>query len=95
MGKFPAFQPVYLAVGSFLPHHDYGRGGRGWRDLAGLRFLLLMNPQNGAMIEKNYGGVRITGTNATVIGDGDGNFIAGQKRNRIVWMDSCTWPPIP
>ena len=33
----------------------------------------------GAMIEKNYGGVRIDGTNATIIGDGDGNFIADRN----------------
>ena len=69
--KWVSFQPFLrrLFGCSFLPHHDYGRGGRGWRDLwQDCLSLLLMNPQNvGAMIEKNYGGVRIDGTNATII----------------------------
>ena len=31
---------------SFLPHHDYGRGGRGWRDLwQDCLALLIMHPQ--------------------------------------------------
>ena len=70
-------------------HHDYGRGGRGWRDLwQGLSFSSADDPQNvGAMIEKNYGGVRIDGTNATIIGDGDGNFIADRNGIARVWMD--------
>lgn len=54
-----------------------------------------MNPQNvGAMIEKNYGGVRIDGTNATIIGDGDGNFIADRNGIARVWMDHALWPLI-
>ena len=33
--KWVCFQPFLrrLFGCSFLPHHDYGRGGRGWRDL--------------------------------------------------------------
>ena len=94
--KWVSFQPFLrrLFGCSFLPHHDYGRGGRGWRDLwQDCLSLLLMNPQNvGAMIEKNYGGVRIDGTNATIIGDGDGNFIA--DRNGIARMSGSYVPII-
>ena len=79
---------------SFLPHHDYGRGGRGWRDLwQDCLSLLLMEPDDvGQMIEKNFGGVRIDGTNATIIGDGDGNFIADRNGIARVWMDHALWP---
>lgn len=96
--KWVSFQPFLrrLFGCSFLPHHDYGRGGRGWRDLwQDCLSLLLMNPQNvGAMIEKNYGGVRIDGTNATIVGDGDGNFIADRNGIARVWMDHALWPLI-
>ena len=83
--KWVCFQPYLrrLYGCSFLPHHDYGRGGRGWRDLwQDCLSLLLMDPHNvGKMIENNYGGVRIDGTNATIIGDGDGNFIADREQH--------------
>lgn len=89
--KWVCFQPFLrrLFGCSFLPHHDYGRGGRGWRDLwQDCLALLLMEPQDvGQMIAKNYGGVRIDGTNATIIGDGDGNFIADRDGIARVWMD--------
>lgn len=94
--KWVSFQPFLrrLFGCSFLPHHDYGRGGRGWRDLwQDCLSLLLMEPQDvGAMIAKNYGGVRIDGTNATIIGDGDGNFIADRNGIARVWMDHALWP---
>src|SRR5699024_4796477 len=94
--KWVSFQPFLrrLFGCSFLPHHDYGRGGRGWRDLwQDCLSLLLMNPQDvGQMIEKNFGGVRIDGTNATIIGEGDGNFIADRNGIARVWMDHALWP---
>ena len=94
--KWVSFQPFMrrLFGCSFLPHHDYGRGGRGWRDLwQDCLSLLLMEPSNvGQMIIKNYGGVRIDGTNATIIGDGDGNFIADRNGIARVWMDHALWP---
>ena len=94
--KWICFQPFLrrLFGCSFLPHHDYGRGGRGWRDLwQDCLSLLLMDPDGvGQMIEKNFGGVRIDGTNATIIGEGDGNFIADRNGIARVWMDHALWP---
>lgn len=94
--KWVCFQPFLrrLFGCSFLPHHDYGRGGRGWRDLwQDCLSLLLMDPHGvGQMIEKNFGGVRIDGTNATIIGNGDGSFIADRNGIARVWMDHALWP---
>ncbi len=94
--KWVSFQPFLrrLFGCSFLPHHDYGRGGRGWRDLwQDCLSLLLMSPQDvGTMIVKNYSGIRIDGTNATIIGDGDGNFLSDRNGISRVWMDHALWP---
>lgn len=94
--KWICFQPFLrrLFGCSFLPHHDYGRGGRGWRDLwQDCLSLLLMDPDGvRQMIAKNFGGVRIDGTNATIIGEGDGNFIADRNGIARVWMDHALWP---
>ena len=96
--RWVSFQPFLRRIYgcSFLPHHDYGRGGRGWRDLwQDCLSLLLMDPRNvGAMIEKNFGGVRVDGTNATIIGAGDGSFIADRNGIVRVWMDHALWPQI-
>lgn len=94
--KWICFQPFLrrLFGCSFLPHHDYGRGGRGWRDLwQDCLSLLLMEPESvRCMITMNYGGVRIDGTNATIIGNGDGNFLADRNGIARVWMDHALWP---
>ena len=94
--RWVSFQPLLrrLYGCSFLPHHDYGRGGRGWRDLwQDCLSLLLMDPSGvGEMIKANFGGVRVDGTNATIIGDGLGNFIADRNGIARVWMDHAVWP---
>ncbi len=94
--KWISFQPFLrrLFGCSFLPHHDYGRGGRGWRDLwQDCLSLLFMEPQGvGQMIAANYGGVRIDGTNATIIGSKNGSFIADRNGISRVWMDHALWP---
>ena len=44
--KWVTLQPILrrLFGNSFLPYHDYGRGGRGWRDLwQDILALLLMD----------------------------------------------------
>lgn len=94
--RWVSFQPVLRRIYgcSFLPHHDYGRGGRGWRDLwQDCLSLLIMDP-NGVrqMILDNYGGVRIDGTNATIIGEAQGEFIADRNGIARVWMDHGVWP---
>lgn len=94
--RWVSFQPFLrrLYGCSFLPHHDYGRGGRGWRDLwQDCLSLLLMDPGDvRSMIVGNYGGVRIDGTNATIIGHKPGEFIADRNGISRVWMDHAFWP---
>lgn len=62
---------------SFLPHHDYGKGGRGWRDLwQDCLALLIMEPEQvRKMLIDNFGGVRFDGTNATIIGSKQENLL--------------------
>ena len=94
--KWISFQPVLRRIYgcSFLPYHDYGKGGRGWRDLwQDCLALLIMNPAVvRQMIVANYGGVRIDGTNATIIGNKQGEFIADRNNIARVWMDHAFWP---
>ena len=94
--KWTAFQPFLrrLYGCSFLPYHDYGRGGRGWRDLwQDCLSLLFMEPKNVRdMIVANFGGVRVDGTNATIIGEGLGSFKADRNGIARVWMDHAYWP---
>lgn len=94
--KWICFQPILRRIYgcSFLPHHDYGKGGRGWRDLwQDCLALLLMEPSDvRRMIVNNYGGVRIDGTNATIIGNEPGEFIADRNNITRVWMDHAFWP---
>ena len=94
--RWVSFQPMLRRVFgcSFLPHHDYGRGGRGWRDLwQDCLSLILMDPKDvRSMIVANFGGVRVDGTNATIIGDGVGEFIADRNGISRVWMDHAYWP---
>lgn len=94
--KWICFQPILRRIYgcSFLPYHDYGKGGRGWRDLwQDCLALLIMNPSGvRQMIIDNYGGVRIDGTNATIIGNAQGEFIADRNNITRVWMDHAFWP---
>jgi cellobiose phosphorylase len=78
---------------SFLPHFDYGKGGRGWRDLWQDALALLTNEPESAkqLILDNFKGVRLDGSNATVITK-EGNFIADRNRISRVWMDHGVWP---
>ena len=79
---------------SFMPHHDYGRGGRGWRDLwQDCLGLLLMDTQGvrGVLLD-SFAGVRFDGTNATIIGRAQGEFIADRNSITRVWMDHAAWP---
>ena len=94
--RWVSLQPILRRIYgcSFLPHHDYGKGGRGWRDLwQDCLALLLMNPSRvGQMILDNFGGVRMDGSNATIIGEKQGEFIADRNNITRVWMDHGFWP---
>ncbi|MDE7312872.1 MAG: cellobiose phosphorylase [Eubacterium sp.] len=94
--RWVSFQPMLRRIYgcSFLPYHDYGRGGRGWRDLwQDCLSLLIMNPGSvRQMLLDHCGGVRIDGTNATIIGEKQGEFLADRNGIARVWMDHGVWP---
>lgn len=92
VGIQPILRRIYGC--SFLPHHDYGKGGRGWRDLwQDCLALIIMDPADvRGMLIDNFGGVRTDGTNATIIGTGRGEFIADRNGITRVWMDHAMWP---
>jgi len=94
--KWVSLQPILRRIYgcSFLPYHDYGRGGRGWRDLwQDCLALLLMEPQNvRGLLLSNFLGVRFDGTNATIIGSEPGSFLADRNSISRVWMDHGAWP---
>ena len=92
VGIQPILRRIYGC--SFLPHHDYGKGGRGWRDLwQDCLALIIMDPADvRGMLIDNFGGVRPDGTNATIIGTGSGEFIADRNGITRVWMDHAMWP---
>jgi cellobiose phosphorylase len=91
-----ALQPILrkLYGNSFLPHFDYGKGGRGWRDLwQDCLALLLQSPDEmKAILVANFGGVRLDGSNATIIRRELGEFSADRNRISRVWMDHGVWP---
>ena len=94
--RWVAIQPVLRRICgcSFLPHHDYGRGGRGWRDLWQDSLALLLTDPSGVREDllSYFGGVRADGTNATIIGAAPGEFKADRNGIPRVWMDHGFWP---
>lgn len=94
--RWVTIQPVLrrLFGNSFLPYHDYGRGGRGWRDLwQDSLALLLLEPETvGELLASYYAGVRLDGSNATIIGLRPGEFKADRNNIPRVWMDHGAWP---
>jgi len=94
--RWVSCQPILrrLYGNSFLPYHDYGRGGRGWRDLwQDILTLMLMEPKKvqGLLVD-NFAGVRMDGSNATIIGNQPGEFKADRNEIARVWMDHGVWP---
>nr|WP_320665379.1 hypothetical protein [Paracholeplasma sp.] len=79
---------------SYLPHHDYGKGGRGWRDLwQDLISMIMYNDSEcRSLLLNNFAGVRIDGSNATIIGDKAGEFLADRNNIVRVWSDHAAWP---
>lgn len=94
--QWVALQPILRRMygNSFLPYHDYGRGGRGWRDLwQDCLALLLMEPSRvREILRSSFGGVRFDGTNATIVGNAPGTFRADRNAIPRVWMDHGAWP---
>ena len=79
---------------SFLPDFGYGRGGRGWRDLwQDLISIFLIDPVGASEeILNNFKGIRVDGSNATIIGDKPGEFKADRNNVPRTWSDHGTWP---
>jgi cellobiose phosphorylase len=94
--RWIAFQPFCRKVygNSYLPDHDYGRGGRGWRDLwSDLAALFLVDPADTKNeIINGFLGIRLDGTNATIIGTKIGEFVADRNNIARTWCDHGTWP---
>lgn len=91
-----ALQPILRKIygNSFLPHFDYGRGGRGWRDLwQDMLALLLQDPDEVKdSLVAYFAGVRLDGSNATIINKELGEFAADRNKISRVWMDHGVWP---
>jgi len=94
--RWVALQPVLRRIFgcSFLPDHDYGKGGRGWRDIwQDLLSLILIEPNLVRQdLINNCAGIRIDGSNATIIGSKPGEFLADRNAITRVWMDHGAWP---
>lgn len=94
--KWVTLQPILRRHlgNSYLPHHDYGHGGRGWRDLWQDLLALIYSADKSVedSIFENFKGVRIDGSNATIIGNNQGEFIADRNKIVRVWSDHGAWP---
>jgi len=94
--RWVTLQPVLRRIFgcSFLPDHDYGKGGRGWRDIwQDLLSLILIEPHDVRQdLINNCAGIRIDGSNATIIGARPGEFLADRNAITRVWMDHGAWP---
>ncbi|MFO7864863.1 MAG: hypothetical protein R6U85_12760 [Salinivirgaceae bacterium] len=79
---------------SYLPDFGYGRGGRGWRDLwQDLLSIFLVDPDSArSEMLNNFKGIRIDGSNATIIGTKPGEFIADRNNIPRTWADHGAWP---
>jgi len=96
--RWVAIQPTLRRIYgcSFLPDFDYGKGGRGWRDLwQDCLGLILSEPDRAReLLLNNFSGVRIDGSNATIIGKKPGEFLSDRNNISRVWMDHGVWPLI-
>ncbi|MCF8228362.1 MAG: cellobiose phosphorylase [Bacteroidales bacterium] len=79
---------------SYLPDFGYGRGGRGWRDLWQDLLAIFLVEQDTASNEllNNLKGIRIDGSNATIIGTEPGTFKADRNNIARYWSDHGAWP---
>ena len=79
---------------SYLPDYGYGRGGRGWRDLwQDLLSIFLVDPISAKEeIINCFKGIRVDGSNATIIGEQSGEFKADRNNIPRTWSDHGAWP---
>ncbi len=94
--RWVTLQPILRKIFgcSFLPDFDYGRGGKGWRDLwQDCLTLILIHPQQTKQILlSNFGGIRVDGSNATIITKHPGRFLSDRNKISRVWTDHGVWP---
>lgn len=94
--KWVSFQVICRQIfgNSYLPDFGYGRGGRGWRDLwQDLLSIFLVDPASAkSEMLNNFMGIRIDGTNATIIGTNSGEFKADRNDIPRTWCDHGAWP---
>ena len=94
--KWVCIQPILRRQfgNSFLPYHDYGKGGRGWRDLWQDILAVLVTESKSVehLLFDNFAGIRLDGSNATIIGSRTGEFKADRNNIPRVWMDHGAWP---
>ncbi len=93
---FVQLQPILRRFfgNSYMPHHDYGKGGKGWRDLWQDLLALIMYQDDTVKetLINNFAGIRVDGTNATIIGKQLGEFKADRNNIVRVWSDHGAWP---
>ncbi|HSG67555.1 MAG TPA: hypothetical protein VK994_02535, partial [Bacteroidales bacterium] len=79
---------------SYLPDFGYGRGGRGWRDLwQDLLSIFLVDPDSAREeMVNSLKGIRVDGSNATIIGTTPGTFVADRNNVPRTWCDHGAWP---
>lgn len=93
--KWVNFQPFLRKVfgSSYLPDFGYGTGKRYWRELwQDLLAIIIADPYGTkADILNNYNGVKLDGSNATLVGDAPGEFAHRSGLGRT-WSDHGVWP---
>lgn len=93
--KWVNFQPFLRKVfgSSYLPDFGYGTGKRYWRELwQDLLAIIIADPYSTKRdIMNNYSGVKLDGSNATLVGDRPGEFAHRSNLGRT-WSDHGVWP---
>lgn len=93
--KWVNYQPFLRKVfgSSYLPDFGYGTGKRYWRELwQDLLAIIIADPYGTKNdIMNNFNGVKLDGSNATLVGDNPGEFSHRSGLGRT-WSDHGVWP---
>jgi len=93
--KWVNLQPYLRKIfgSSYLPDFGYGTGKRYWRELwQDLLAIIIADPYSTKTdIINNYNGVKLDGSNATLVGDNPGEFAHRSGLGRT-WSDHGVWP---